>query len=229
MDTPTPRQQHLTLAQTPTDDRTARGGRWRQAFDGLPAFIRDNRGWLFIRENWLLGAFLLAAVTVLGLLLWLIWTILAAIVTTIGAGADAAGDGLTWLGAWITGGPVTTSISDPVRAYLDAHTAGLPATGRDLWIVWLVAVGALYAGALAGSTYARIGWATIGALSAVAAYFGAAAGSGPAAAGLTACVWLLLSLLAYARTRSTSVLEQIALDIAARRTASEHATTTGEG
>ncbi|WP_433732554.1 hypothetical protein ACQP2Y_46720 (plasmid) [Actinoplanes sp. CA-051413] len=224
MDTPTPGRQHLTLAETPAD-HTAGGSRWRQAFAELPAFWRDNRGLLFIRDNWLFGAFGLAAVSVLGLLLWLIWVILTAIVAAIGSGLGAAGSGLAGLGAWITGGPVTTSISDPVRAYLDAHTTGLPATGRDLWIVWIVAVGVLYAGALAGSTYARIGWAAIGALSAAAAYFGAATGSGPAAAGLTVTVWLLLSLLAYARAKSASVLEQIALDLAARRAAREQTAT----
>ena len=224
MDTPTPGQQHLALTQTPADD-PARGSRWRQAFAELPALWRDNRGLLFIRDNWLLGTCLLAAVSVLGLLLWLIWVILTAIIAAIGSGLRAAGDGAAGLGTWITDGPITTSISDPVRAYLDAHTAGLPATGRDLWIAWLVAVGALYTGALAGSTYARIGWATIGALSAVAAYFGAAAGSGPAAAGLTACVWLLLSLPVYTRARRVSLLEQIALDLAARRAVRERATT----
>ena len=219
MDTPTPTsgQQHLALVDPDTTTDTA-GSRWRQA----NTWLRDSRGLLFVRDNWLFGVFALAAVSVLGGLLWLIWVILAAIAGAIGSWFGAAGSGLSWLGGWITGGPVTTSISDPVRAYLDAHTAGLPATGRDLWIVWLVAVALLYAGALAGSTYARIGWAAIGVLSAAAAYFGAATGSSAAAAGLVVTVWLLLSLPAYARPRSVSLIEQIALDLAGRRADRAH-------
>jgi hypothetical protein len=211
VNTSTPGQQHLTLADPPQD--TTDLPLWRRAAAALTGTV--DRVLPFVRENWLFGAFLLGAVATLGTLLWLIWAILSA----IGSGLAAAGTGLGRLGRWIGDGPVTASISDPVRAYLDAHSAGLPATGRDLWLVWLVAVGVLYLGALAGSTYARIGWATIGVLTATAGYFGAAAGSGPAAAGLTVTVWLLLSLLAYARARSASVLEQLAHDLAERRAA----------
>jgi len=222
VDTPTIGQQHLALVD-PDDTAPAAAGpsRWRQALAELPGFLRDNRGLLFIRDYWLFGMFVLAALATLGTLLWLVWAILSA----LGSGIAAAGDGLDRLGTWITDGPVTHAISDPVRGFLDAHTAGLPATGHDLWIVWLVAAGVLYVAALAGSTYARIGWATIGALSAAAAYFGAPAGSGPAAAGLTVTVWLLLSLPVYARAKSASVLEQIALALAARRAARERAAT----
>jgi hypothetical protein len=45
---------------------------------------------------------------------------------------------------------ITHSISDPVRAWLDAHTAAMPATAGQLWTLWLVAVGALFVAALAG-------------------------------------------------------------------------------
>jgi hypothetical protein len=77
----------------------------------------------------------------------------------------------------------------------------------------------LYLTGLAGSRYARIGWAAIGALTAAAAYSGAAGRTGPAAAGATAAVWLLLSLPVYARAKRVSVLEQIAFDLQQRRQA----------
>lgn len=169
-------------------------GRWRALTD----WWRDSRATLFLRDNWLLGLFALAALAVISVLLWAIWVIVTKLVDVVSRGLGAAGD-------WVTGGPITHSISDPMRAYLDAHAAGLPATGRDLWITWLVAVGVLYLGALAGSTYARIGWAAIGALTAAAVYAGAPAGAGPAAAGLTAAVWLALSLPAYAATSGVSL------------------------
>jgi hypothetical protein len=187
-------------------------GRWR----ALATWWRDNRAALFVRDNWPLGAAALAALAVIGALLWAIWVIVAKLIHAVDAGVDAAG-------AWITGGPITHSISDPMRAYLEGHTAGLPATGRDLWITWLVALGVLYLGALAGSTYARIGWAAIGALTAAAVYTGAPAGAGPAAAGLTVAVWLTLSLPAYAATSGPSLGEVLdsLTDRRARRTVAD--------
>lgn len=228
MDTP---RQHLTLADLTdqvdddTTTGTAGGNRWRQSFAELPAWLRYNRGLLFIRDNWLVGVFLTIALTATVGVFWLAWTIVSGIISMLGSGIGAAGDGMTRLADWLTSGPITHAISDPVRAFLDSHSAGLPATGRDLWIVWLVTAGVLYAAGLAGSTYARYGWAIIGALTGAAAYAGAAAGSGPAAAGVTAAVWLLLSLPVYARAKRYSVLEQIALDLAARRAAREHTAT----
>ncbi len=208
MDTTTPgRQQHLALLTTDADAPRS----WRTAYAALPTWI--HRTVAFLSEYWLAGAFLLGALSVLGVMLWLVWALLQA----IGSGLDAAADGLGRLGTWFAHGPITHTINDPVRAFLDAHTAGLPATGRDLWITWLAAAVVLYLAALAGSTYARIGWAAIGALSITAAYLGTAAGTGPAVAGLTATVWLLLSLPAYARLRSNPMLDQLAHDLAQRR------------
>lgn len=164
--------------------------RWR----ALAGWWRDNRATLFVRDNWLLGVLALAAAAVLSVLLWGIWVIVTMLVDGASAGLGLAGDAATW----IADGPITHSISDPMRAYLDTHTTGLPATGRDLWITWILTAGVLYAAAVTGSTYGRIGWAAIGALTATAVYLGAPAGTGPAAAGLTATVWLALSLPAYA-------------------------------
>ena len=93
MNTPTPDRPHLTLADTTTDDTAARGSRWRQIIAELPAFWADNRGLLFIRENWLFGVFTLAGLAVLGGLLALIWTILAAIATAISTGLHGTGHG----------------------------------------------------------------------------------------------------------------------------------------
>ncbi|MEV0216496.1 hypothetical protein [Micromonospora sp. NPDC050695] len=211
MHTPTSSEQDLA----PIDHiraTEAGTGRWRALTD----WWRDNRTTLFIRDNWPLGAVALAALALLSVLLWAIWVIVPKLIGGIDAGLDATG-------AWIAGGPITHSISDPMRAYLDTHTAGLPATGRDLWITWLVALGVLYLGALTGSTYARIGWAAIGALTAAAVYTGAPAGAGPAAAGLTAAVWLTLSLPAYAASSGPSlgdILDSLT-DRRARRTVAD--------
>ncbi|MFI7074902.1 hypothetical protein [Micromonospora sediminicola] len=220
MHTPTSREQDLDLAPIDHIRATEAGtGRWRALTD----WWRDNRAALFVRDNWPLGVAALLALAVTGGLLWLLWIVIAGLLAGLGAAATAVGDAGPALGDWITDGPITRSISDPVRAYLDAHTTGLPAGGRDAWIAWLVAVCALYAAAVTGSTYGRIGWAAIGALTGTAAYLGAPTGAGPAAAGLTAVVWLTLSLLAYTATRRVSlgdVLDSLT-DRRARRAAAD--------
>ncbi|WP_433121964.1 hypothetical protein [Micromonospora sp. CA-246542] len=204
MDTsPTSGEQHLAPIDHITTSEAGEGRRW-----SLATWWRDTAT-VFVRDNWLLGVFALAALATLSVLLWTIWVIVTKLVNVADAGVDAAG-------AWITDGPITHSISDPLRAYLDTHSGGLPATGRDLWVMWLVAAGALYLGALFGSTYARIGWAAIGALTGVAVYAGAPASTGPAAAGLTTLVWLTLSLLAYAG-RSNLTVGNILPSLAHRR------------
>jgi hypothetical protein len=212
--TPTTADQHLTLADRPD---TAGLAPWRRAAAAITTGA--DRTLRFLREDGLLIVIALAVLAVVAGALWLVWVILTGIISALGAGAGAAGDGLTRLGGWLAHGPITHAINDPVRGFLDAHTTGLPATGHDLWVTWLVTAGVLYLLGLAGSRYARIGWAAIGALTAAAAYFGAAAGTGPAAAGLTAAVWLLLSLPVYARAKRASVLEQIALDLKQHREA----------
>ncbi|MEU9510775.1 hypothetical protein AB0D32_31365 [Micromonospora sp. NPDC048170] len=183
---------------TPVPARQRLAAWWRTA--------RTSRAVGALREWWLIVVAALIALTVAGGLLWLLWVVIAGLLTALGGAVTAAGEAVPTLGTWITGGPITRSISDPVRAYLDTHTTGLPATGRDAWTAWLVAVCVLYTAALTGSTYGRIGWAAIGALTGVAVYAGAPAGTGPAAAGLTAVVWLTLSLLAYAGPIAGSAL-----------------------
>jgi hypothetical protein len=214
VDTTSTTGQHLTLVDRPD---TAGLPFWRRAAAAIAN--GTDRTLRFLREDGLLVVIALVVLAVVAATLWLAWVILTGIISALGAGAGAAGDGLTRLAGWLAHGPITHAINDPVRGFLDAHTAGLPASGHDLWITWLATAGVLYLMGLAGSRYARIGWAVIGALTGAAAYFGAATGTGPAAAGLTAAVWLLLSLPVYARAKRASVLEQIALDLQQRRQA----------
>ncbi|MEV0006358.1 hypothetical protein AB0H28_29315 [Micromonospora sp. NPDC050980] len=211
--TPDPDRPPLTLLDTDTTDPdTDASGR-----RGLAAWWRTSRAARTVRDGWPIVVAALIALAVAGGLLWLLWVVIAGLLSGLGAAATAVGDAAPALGSWITDGPITRSISDPVRSYLDAHTTGLPAGGRDAWIAWLVAVCALYAAAVSGSTYGRIGWAAIGVLTGVAVYAGAPAGTGPAAAGLTAVVWLTLSLLAYAGPIAGSAVAAMVADLTESR------------
>ncbi|NYT96426.1 hypothetical protein [Salinispora sp. H7-4] len=173
----------------------------------LSTWWRTNPAILAIRENWPLAVATPIALAAAGALIWLLWLILTGLISGLGAAGGAIGDTVPAAATWVTDGPITRSISEPMRAWLDSNTAGLPATGRDAWITWLVAVCVLYAAAVAGSSYARIGWAVIGALTAAAVHAGAPEGTGPAAAGLTVAVWLLLSLPAYTATSRYSLTD----------------------
>ncbi|WP_027661727.1 hypothetical protein, partial [Salinispora mooreana] len=183
----------------------------------LSTWWRTNPAILAIRENWQLAVIVPFALAATGALIWLLWLLLTGLITALGAAGSAIGDTAPAVGAWITDGPITRSISEPMRAWLDTNTAGLPATGRDAWITWLVAICVLYAAAVAGSSYARIGWAVIGALTAAAVHAGAPEGTGLAAAGLTVAVWLLLSLLAYAGPVAGSAFAAMVTDLTERR------------
>ena len=77
----------------------------------LPAGFRDP-------GNWLAGFGVAVGVTVVGFALWVVWLLLSGLISGIRAAARATADGLGDVGHWITHGPITHAISDPVRAYL---------------------------------------------------------------------------------------------------------------
>lgn len=189
---PTPDQ--AERASTPETGRrspitVAKG--WLRA--ALP-FVRPV--WNAIRDFWLVGVVVVLGLAAVAAAIWL----LVKVITALSAALTAAGNGVGHLLDWITDGPISRSISDPVTAYLTAHSQGLPATGHQLWLAWLVVAAVLYLCALLASPYARAGWAAVGVLTVLAAYTGAPTGAGPGAATATAMVWLLLSAPAYART-----------------------------
>jgi hypothetical protein len=138
-------------------------------------------------------------------ILWLLVTLVSGLVGLIADGGRAVGHRGGDLLGWLTDGPITTTITGPVRAYLDGHAAGLPATAAQLWTTWLITGGLLLLIAAAGSPGARIGWCVFGALTSGMAYAGTTGDGQALAAGLTAAVWALLSIPAFTRRHRSTV------------------------
>ena len=162
-----------------------------------PADEHDNDGpqtlWQTLAEvsgdpryRWRIAAAVTVAAVLAGLALW-------ATVATSTALLD-----------WVQHGPISHSINDPVKAWLDTHTrAGLPATSHDLWIAWLATLTVLWLLATTGSRYARVGWLLLGLATGYAAHQGAPLGAGPAAAATTFLAWVLLSVPVYRHLPTT--------------------------
>lgn len=159
-----------------------------------------GRRWLLAGWNGRELAVIVAGTAVLlaaaAAVIWLLYQLITGLAGLIGAGFRD-------LLAWLAGGPITSTVTDPIHAYLHSHAAGLPVTARQLWTTWLVLTVVLFAAAVSGSPGGRIGWAVLGALTTAMVYAGAPAGGQALAAGLTAAVWALLAVPAFARSRRT--------------------------
>ena len=168
------------------------------------------------------------AAVLLILVTGVVW-VLVKLVTGIGGlladGGRAATSGGRDLAGWLTDGPITTTVTTPVRAYLDTHAAGLPATAGQLWTTWLVAAGVLLLLAATGSLGARIGWTVLGALTTAMVYAGTTGHGQALAAGLTAAVWALLSIPAFARRHRGGGTEIIVITPAPRETSTDNSDT----
>jgi hypothetical protein len=200
-----------TPTPTPTPPGEDTGDR---SVKGLVQALREvaGDGPVLVRENWRLGVAGLAAAVVLVLILAL--------------AAQGLHTGVETISGWLQHGTIVHAVNDPVRSWMDTHTAGLPVTGGDLWLVWLTALTTIYPAALLGSTYARAAWALLAAMTSAAAYAGAPHGTGVAAAALTVLLWLLLSLPVYSRRRTGTSFEQLTRDRARRRATRTTAATT---
>ena len=153
---------------------------------------------LLRRENWPLAATAAGVTATVVLAVWLI----AAFVTGLTSAVTAGGRNTATV---LQSDSVLRTASGSITAWLDTHTAGLPATSADLAMAWLVIAVVLYLAAIVGSTYARIAWTLTGAAAIAAAYTGAATTTAPTTAATTAAIWLLLSLPVYRHRTRRSV------------------------
>lgn len=168
--------------------------------DQAVSWVRDQAvPWL--RDRWWVAAIQVGLLAVVGVIVGVVLKLLFLLLGVLVAGVDVAGEGLVRLVHWLATGSLTRTIADPFRSWLDAHTTGLPATPRDLAVLWLVILVVFYLAALTGSGYGRVGWVICGAATVAVVLFGAPHDAGPVAAGVTATVWLLLSWPVCSRRR----------------------------
>jgi uncharacterized membrane protein YedE/YeeE len=98
--------------------------------------------------------------------------------------------------SWAVGWDLPRVITNPVRHYLDTHTAGLPASPDLLWSAWAITGAVLLVLAIGNSAGARIGWLLYGLATAGMVWAGTAATGRATAAGVTVIAWALCSVLA---------------------------------
>lgn len=140
------------------------------------------------------------AITLVGLLVWWMISGIVGVITGIttaiaGSSADAAKTGAHDLASW----SLTRTITEPVRAFLDQHSGGLPVGAGTLWLTWLATTGALFLLAALGSRGARIGWTLTGATTTAMVYTATPPTGRLVAAGLALTIWAVLSVIALNR------------------------------
>lgn len=89
------------------------------------------------------------------------------------------------------------TVNGPVRAYLKAHTVGLPLTAADTYLLWQgTGLGALLVGWATGAAGARLTWLAHGAATIAMVHAQAPAAGRDVAVGVTVLAWTALSTLA---------------------------------
>ncbi|MCL7382200.1 hypothetical protein [Streptomyces sp. 35G-GA-8] len=97
----------------------------------------------------------------------------------------------SWFTQW------TATVTDPVHAYLSAHTAGLPLTASSAFVIWQgVGIASLALSWLTGAVGARLTWTAHGACSVLMVWDASPAAGRPVAAALAVLAWTTGSFLA---------------------------------
>jgi hypothetical protein len=135
------------------------------------------------------------ALAAVAAVVWLGSAVYGLITAAATDGRNTGAAGVRWAAAW----RLTRIITDPVHAYLTGHAAAIHTSGGLLWTGWLTTTAALFVLAVAGSTGARIGWTSTGALTTVVVYTNTPAAGRLIAVGITVTVWSLLSIAAFNR------------------------------
>ena len=84
---------------------------------------------------------------------------------------------------------LVASLSRPVHAYLDQHSAGLPMTPQSLFGLWELAAIVLLVLGFLGSTVARLGWLLYGFATAWMVWTATAGPARPVATAVAVALW----------------------------------------
>ncbi|MFI2292916.1 hypothetical protein [Streptomyces niveus] len=97
----------------------------------------------------------------------------------------------TWASQW------AATVSDPVHAYLQSHTVGLPITAATVYTLWqAVGIGSLAIAFVTRANGARLTWIAYGAATAVMVWIASPAAGREVAAALSVFAWTIASTLA---------------------------------
>ncbi|PWU52757.1 hypothetical protein DLJ47_18125 [Micromonospora sp. S4605] len=164
-----------------------------------PTTRRRMPAWVTRSDTWFVAGVLTVAAALAAGALWLLWKLLTGILAALDAGGEIAGDAGHAAANWVATGPITRTITAPVHAYLDSHAAGLPATAEQLRWGWLITGVVLLTAASFGARGARIGWCLHGVSTAAMVWSASPADNRELAVAVTAAVWSLLAVPAFAR------------------------------
>lgn len=96
-----------------------------------------------------------------------------------------------WATQWVA------TVTDPVHAYLTAHTVGLPLTATSAFVIWQgVGAASLVLSWLTGAVGARLTWLAHGVCSVLMVWDASPAAGRPVAAALAVLAWTIGSFLA---------------------------------
>ncbi|MCX4971243.1 hypothetical protein OHA98_42350 [Streptomyces sp. NBC_00654] len=97
----------------------------------------------------------------------------------------------TWATQW------ADTITDPVRTYLGAHTAGLPITATTLYVIWqAVGLGSLIGAWISTGVGPRLTWIAHGTATAAMVWDASPTAGRTIATGLAVIAWTICSTLA---------------------------------
>ncbi|WP_053065312.1 hypothetical protein [Micromonospora sp. RV43] len=160
--------------------------------------------WVTRADTWIVAGVLTVLAALAGGALWLLWKLITGLLAALDAGGRIADDAGRAAATWVAHGPISRTITAPVHAYLDSHAVGLPATAEQLRWGWLITGVVLLVAASFGARGARIGWCLHGVSTAAMVWAASPLDNRELAVAVTAAVWSLLAVPAFARTRAAA-------------------------
>jgi hypothetical protein len=125
-------------------------------------------------------------------------TLISLIIAVLGAATAGAAQALTVSLERVADWHLTEVVTTPVRAYIIAHAAGLPAGAEAIWSAWTLSGAGMWLVCwLFRSWGARLAWVLYGAATVAMVYSASPAGGRMLATGIAVLYWAILSVFAF--------------------------------